>query len=291
MRKFKRIKIILIQILIIALFLFGNKIKYHSSCSFQNEIYNTNYLYTKTDFTDFVIADEKPDIHSEVTPAEILIVHNDSYSSDSRQKFIIEYNIGKANFSNFDIKMDIYYDLGFLNLWGQLMVIIGSDYDADFISPPDRQLCVTQIKDPWWAKDRVFTVGAFQSIFIDEYEITDTNLATPDTVTFHLNRTEETVFCEILKDSNSIISHTWNESLNIVCNYIRIQLEYFSHVRKFSFALTNFDAILDILKEIDEVTTTTRQSISLPSVGSFAVIVTGSIISVISVLKRKNKKT
>lgn len=289
MVKMKRVKIDLIKILIIALFLLNESIIVQSDNSFQNGIYESNYLYTKIDFTDFNIKEEKIDIHSVVTPEEILIMHNDSVSSSSQQIFVVEYNIGRANFSDFDISLDISYDVSLPIYWGDLQVIIGSDYQPDYFLPIDRKLCFTQIKDPWGGADGVFIVGTYVDTFPDEFQITAPDLATPDSVTFHLNRTGETVCCEILKDSTSLLSISWTQDLTFVCNYIRIQLDYYSGVEEFSFTLSNFNAVLDVLGVIDEPTSI-GFSFNIPSIRIVAVMVIVSIISVLSSLKRKKSQ-
>ena len=73
---------------------------------------NTSNLYiddinTITDFTRFSFDEEKPYLNIDITSSSVLIDHNESYVTDSRMKFKMEFNIGKASFGNFDITINM----------------------------------------------------------------------------------------------------------------------------------------------------------------------------------------
>jgi len=112
----------------------------------KRETLSPNQLYTQTNFTNFVVTNECEGIYSEVTPEQILIEYDNAnvlpYQS---RRFIIEFNIGQASFSDFDIELDIGYNLSLPIYWGDLSVIVGTDYAPGYISPMDFPLYLVQI--------------------------------------------------------------------------------------------------------------------------------------------------
>lgn len=258
---------------------------------------NTSNLYiddinTITDFTRFSFDDEKPYLNIEVTSSNVLIDHNESYLTDSRMKFKMEFNIGEASFGNFDITISTSYDLAKVPFWGELITTIGSNYQPGYIVPRNIKLGYVQIKDPWGGADGVF--GAGKGILFNSADIETVmpNPITHNSATFHLNRTGTTVICEILQNSISKVSYSWIEEEVLACNYIRIELLYWSEVEEFSFTLFDLNAVLDVDGEITETPVTTpppESSIQLPSFGYIGVFIILGIITGISIIRRRKK--
>jgi len=258
---------------------------------------NTSNLYiddinTITDFTRFSFDEEKPYLNIDVTSSSVLIDHNESYATDSRMKFKMEFNIGEASFGNFDITINITYDLTKVPFWGELITTIGSNYQPGYIIPSDNKLGYVQIKDPWGGADGVF--GAGKGIIFNDADI-ETVMPDPIThnnATFHLKRTGSSVRCEILQNSISKVSYSWNEEEVLACNYIRIELLYWSEVAEFSFTLYDLNAILDVDGEIVDTpvpTPPTESSIRLPSIGYIEVLIILGIIAGFSFICRRKK--
>ena len=259
---------------------------------------NTSNLYiddinTITDFTRFSFDEEKPYLNIDVTSSSVLIDHTESYATDSRMKFKMEFNIGKASFGNFDVTINTTYDLTKVPFWGELITTIGSNYQSGYIISNDIKLGYVQIKDPWGGVDGVF--GAGKGIIINNADIETVmpNPITHNNATFHLKRTGSSVTCEILQNSISKVSYSWIEEEVLACNYIRIELLYWSEVDEFSFTLYDLNAVLDVDGEIIETPVTTppppESSIQLPSIDYIGVLIILGIITGISIICRRKK--
>ena len=251
-----------------------------------------DHIYTLTDFTRFSFDVERPYLNIDVTSSSVLIDHNESYITDYRSKFKMEFNIGEASFGNFDITINTIYDLTKVPFWGELTTTVGSNYQPGYIVPSDKKLGYVQIKDPWGGVDGVFGAGKGILINSADKETVMPNPATHNNATFHLKRTGSTVRCEILQNNISKVSYSWNEEEVLAYNYIRIELLYWSEVDEFSFTLFDLNAVLDVEGEIIETpvtTTTTDSSIRLPSIGYIGVLIILGIITGISFICGRKK--
>ncbi|MFW9923626.1 MAG: hypothetical protein ACFFDW_10120, partial [Candidatus Thorarchaeota archaeon] len=275
-------------LVLVSLFLFYPFLTFYSFSYPQNMIIASNPFQSVVDFTDFNVKIEKLDINYNISSQEITIFHNDTYTTSTKEKFIIEYNLGHENFSDFDITMNIGYDISKPPFWGELYLYLGADYDPDVVVPVDNKLCFTCIRDPWGGADGVLVVGAFPIIYGDEYEFVPADLITPNTLTFHINRTAGVVCCEILQNSVSILAHTWDDDLTLLCNYIQICLDYWSEVEEFSFVLSELNARLDITENTENAENP-GFTFSISMIDTFSFIVSVISFTIISFII-KNKK-
>jgi len=249
-------------------------------------------IYSLTDFTMFSFGTAHPSLNIDVTSSSVLLEHTKPFASDSKQQYKAEFNIGRnATFGDFDVWINTTFDLT-PHYWGELLIFIGSSYQPDNVVSADLKLGYVQICDPWWAADGVFGAGNGHIVNDADNETTMPNPSIYNSATFHLTRNSSAVLCEVIQDSITKVSYSWLEEEILPCNYIRIELQYYSEVSAFSFTLSDLNAVLNVTGEINSApipTTDVPSSIQLPSLGYLGVLFILGTITRISIVVRRKK--